>query len=222
MDQVGSQPPALSNIEESWSTRKEVIPKADIVSEAWRRVGAARSKEMRRGYFNVKVDKLGNQSKIWIPDTREEYFSAVEQFDVLLEAESKYEKNLTPVVKTLYVDKRKKILAKKAAAFRRWGWKTYTIKVIKANKNVSLYDKYIKVFDGAVTMPEASQERDVSTGAYAMVWDTDFKGKKYWRSWDYEQNQFVQELILIYDELMRALGILLYNYDYLKKKAKHG
>ena len=57
--------------------------KAEIVRSQCGKVNETRSKEMREGYFNH--DKLGN--KIYVPDTRKEFISAVMRLRNLLSPE---------------------------------------------------------------------------------------------------------------------------------------
>jgi len=64
---------------------KSDFSKAEIVRQQVSRVNEVRSKEMREGYYNF--DRLGN--KVYVPDTRKEFISAIKALRTLLEPEVK-------------------------------------------------------------------------------------------------------------------------------------
>ena len=64
---------------------KSDFSKAEIVRQQIVKVNDIRSKEMKAGYFNW--DKIGN--KVYVPDTRKEFISAVKALRSLLDPEIK-------------------------------------------------------------------------------------------------------------------------------------
>lgn len=95
---------------------KSEFNKPKLVEEAVRNCIEARSKEMKSGYNNYKLDKEGNPiAKVWIPDTRKVFDSHVTALRNLLSPE--IEKDST------FKEKDKEIVEKKKELFERYCYK---------------------------------------------------------------------------------------------------
>jgi hypothetical protein len=98
---------------------KSDFSKAEIARQQASRVNEIRSKEMREGYYNS--DKFGN--RIYIPDTRKEFISAVKALRTLLEPEVRRDK--------IYQRAEQKILGKIKEATNIFGVYEY---IVNGNK----------------------------------------------------------------------------------------
>lgn len=182
-------------------TSKEGLSKEDLVMEAWRDVRNKRAQEMKRGYFNIKLDRQGNAQRIWIPDAREQYTNSVIAFDLLLTADHD----------TDYKTKRKTILAKTETAFKKWGWKLFTIRKIKREGGYQTF-RHLKKYTGVIVMPEQDSK----------VYDVNQKGNRIPIDWNPNLHNYSQELVLIYDELFAEITKLLLRLKYFKKAVRFG
>ena len=181
------------------------ISKADLVTQAWQRAVENRSKEMRKGYFNIKTDKMGNKQRTWIPDAREQYINSVIALDILLTAD--YSSN--------YKEARKNILEKADNSFKKWGWRLYTTKIVKVTERGYETEKHIKVFTGEIVMPEPNQETG-KVSAYGIG----SNGKTASFDWSNNYHQYMQSLVYVYDELLAEISNLLKQVKYFKRTRK--
>lgn len=195
---------AESNIGIGFTSKGE-IPKEELVTEAWRTCIRNRGQEMRRGYFNKKIDARGDVQKIWIPDTRELYINSVIALDILLTADYSEE----------YKKARKLILEKARNSFKKWGWKSYNIKLVKISDGYKR-EKYKKVYTGEVVMPEPNQE------GINLVYGINADGKRIPFDWSNNHHQYMQSLVYVYDELLSKIADLLKKLKYFKKTVKYG
>ena len=177
----------FSGEEMSFSSKKDST-KMDLIVEALRDVRTKRAQEMRKGYYNTKTDRNGNVQKTWIPDTREQYINSVIALDLLLSADHKKE----------YKKAKEEIIKKAEKAFKKWGWKLFTIKKIPIEKSYNNY-KWMKNYTGEIIMPEP----DTS------VVDINPNGKRIKINWANQYHQYMQSLVLIYDELYKTITELL-------------
>lgn len=189
-----------SNIGVGFSS-KEGLSKEDLVMESWRDVRSKRAQEMKRGYFNTKFDRQGNAQRVWIPDAREQYINSVIAFDLLLTAD--YD--------TEYINKRKTILNEIGKAFKRWGWKLFTIEKIKKEGTYGSFI-YKKKYNGDIVMPEQDTK----------VYDINAKGIRVPIDWNSNVHNYSQELVLIYDRLFAEITKLLQRLKYFKKVTRFG
>lgn len=62
----------------------EAFSQSAIVMSAIRKSVEKGSEEMKEGYWNTKIDKLGNPHRIWIPDARKVFIETVESVDMII------------------------------------------------------------------------------------------------------------------------------------------
>jgi len=183
-------------------TAKEGLSKEDIIMEAWRDCRQKRSQEMRRGYYNTKFDARGRALKVWIPDTREQYISAVKSFHLILSGDFDED----------YKKARKEIYEQEEKAFKKYSWKVF--KLLKVpDKDYPNSFKYKKEYTGQIVMPEPEESN---------LWDIDINGKRVNVDWKNNCHQYIQSLVLIYDELFAEIIKLLKRLKYFKSKVRFG
>jgi len=176
---------------------KESKGRRELIINVWERCMQNRSEEMRKGYFNIKKDRAGNESKIWIPDAREKYINSVITFDIGTKSfhDEKYKKAKEEIIK------------KASDCFKRWGYKTFKIQR-KPKEGYYNQFQYYKKMTGEILMPEIGEN-----GAF--IEDISSDGKKYMKDWSVMYHNYMQSLVLIYDEMFEELILLLHRENYL-------
>jgi len=169
----------------------------ELIINAWEKCMQTRSEEMRKGYFNFKKDRMGNESKTWIPDAREKYINSVIAFDI----------GTTSIHDSKYLMAKINIMKDAEKCFNKWGWKTFKIKRTPIPQSYNQY-QYVKEDDGKIIMPEVGDK-----GAF--VEDIEPNGNIYMRDWSAMCHNYMQSLVLIYDELFAELVLLLHRENYL-------
>ena len=172
------------NKDESETIKTNGVPKAQLVTEAWRRCSNARAGEMKKGYYNFKIDKSTGQSqKIWIEDGRKIFKNSVDAFEIVLADD------LDEEYKTAKEELRKK--AEKC--YNYWAYHIFT--VTKTEQPGSGKFLYKKKYTGKVVMPDES----------TVVYDVDSRGQKVPIKWDLEYHNYWEEIVEIYSEIYKEL-----------------
>ena len=167
--------------------KNEGKTKKQLIMEAWNRCNESGAKEMKRGYYNTKFDKMGNPHKVWVEDTRETYINSVTTFD----------DNMADNYDDKYKKKKEEIGEKLKKIFNKYGWKEFKIKK-ESIKDVYNGFIYAKEYTGIIIMPEPSD-------GGIFVNDMNSDGRQIKVDWSNSYHQYMQELILIYRELFREL-----------------
>jgi len=171
--------------------------RTELIINAWEKCMLTRSEEMRKGYFNFKKDRVGNETKTWIPDAREKYINSVIAFDI----------GTTSIHDEKYTNARKEIMKNANECFNHWGWKTFKLLKTPLQNSYNQY-QYTKKYDGKIIMPEIGD-----SGAFVEEVTPD--GKIYMKDWGDMCHNYMQSLVLIYDKLFAELVMLLHRENYL-------
>ena len=199
-----------SNVVTGFSN-KQGLSKDDLIMEAWSDCRKKRSEELRRGFYNTKFDNLGNAWEVWNPDSREIYLNAVRAFEIILTADLDDE----------YKEAIKPLMQEGKDSFNKYGWKEFK-KVKIASNSKDAYGNpisyiYKKEFTGERIMPEQTPR-----GKGCIVYDMDSDGKSVALNWDNNYHQYMQNLVLIYDEFFEQIVLLLKRIKYFKKETRFG
>lgn len=185
---------SMQGLEAEYS-KKSDFSKAYLAYECTKMVFTARAKEMKKGYFNFKYLPDGNELKMWVPDTRREYVSAVKALLILLTPELMNYKDLAKQVAELKL--------KEKAAFDLFA---YREKYFNADNQVE---------ETKITfMPEADTEVIIETGKNQY--------KKILGAWDLKVEHYWNTLVNIYDEIFEQLSVLMHSNNYFKGKIRVG
>jgi hypothetical protein len=175
-------------------SKKSDFSKALLAFNCTDLVFKARAKEMKKGYFNYKYLPDGNELKIWVPDTRREYVSAVKALNILL----------TPELMN-YTELAKKIaeLKKEEDAI----WKLFSYKELYIDNDNNVRET------GVVFMPENDTE---------LIVKNDKGYVKGIGAWDLKIEHYWNKLVEIYDAIFEQLSILMHSCNYFKGKIRVG
>jgi len=175
-------------------SKKSDFSKAMLAMECMKLTFIARAKEMRKGYYNFKYLPDGNELKIWIPDSRKEYVSAVKGLYIILSPELLGQPELLTKIQAI---------RKKESSV----WKHF------AYEEMNIDNDGIIRKTGVVFMPEADTEVLIENkDSYSRVtgaWD--LKIEHYWNS-----------MVELYDEIFEQLSILIHTLNYFKGKIRLG
>jgi len=197
MEEQGFDLEADSNIEVFGSSKVE-FSKPLLVMESLRICIRNRSKEMKKGYTNMKVDKFGNSCREIIPDARKEFISSVKALMGLLSPEIEADKqfpneDLENNLNKIY-DK---------YAYTQISFKTEKDNLGNIKKNY-FYDSTLPKF-----MPESGSNVEI----------IDRKGNIINSNWDSMSESYVDECVDIYDNVFAELNKLISRLGYFKKRA---
>lgn len=174
---------------------KSEFSKPSLVFQAMQKCIQLRSEEMKPGYFNFKFDKEGHAIKIWVPDARQKYIGSVEALRVILNPECNRSKD--------YKNSEQQIADKLSKLFNKYCYKE--IKPQFSNSSIKWIEtghKYIPLIDSSIKRPHPRNDNKV-------MYITGF--------WNNQTNQYLDECIEIYDELLAILNDLIDKLNYFKQ-----
>jgi len=175
---------------------KSPFLKGEVVKDHVNRCLIARSKEMRKGYFNFSVSNSGDELREYIQDTRKSFISCVAGLKSLLYPEilSKDYKNIKDEIISLEKEERK--------LFDKY---CYNEKILINNELKITGDKYI---------PEEDEEIFVKIKS-----NTSSKYDKRKGVWNYKVNLYWNNMVEIYDKVFAILNKLIDELDYFNPEA---
>src|SRR6056297_1856115 len=175
---------------------KSPFLKGEVVKDHVNRCLIARSKEMRKGYFNFSVSNSGDELREYIQDTRKSFISCVAGLKSLLYPEilSKDYKNIKEEIISLEEEERK--------LFDKY---CYHEKILINNELKITGDKYI---------PEEDEEIFVKIKS-----NTSSKYDKRKGVWNYKVNLYWNNMVEIYDKVFAILNKLIDELDYFNPEA---
>lgn len=176
-------------LEDAEYSGKSDFSKAEVVKSQVERCNEIRSKEMKEGYFNY--DKLGN--RIYIPDSRKEWISAVITLKNLLAPE---------------------ILQDKKNIFKEGYF------VTKENK---LTDDYgIEIADGVKVIPLLDEpflsKKIIKTSNFSSSVKRDVMVKGLYNP---NFHRYWNAMVLLYDEIYAKLNMLMHENNYFKQEVAY-
>ena len=163
---------------------------------------------MRAGYINEKFDKLQNVIREFIPDSRKAFISSIKGLKSILSPEAKEDNKFKEVEKKIKKDLEN--------AFNKYSYKQYSFKFV-VNKNDQFKNKIRVPFlpDNSIAfMPELGSTIDILSPNLQKIISK--KG-----GWDLQVNAYVEECILIYDNLFAELNNLVKRTGYFKKRKRN-
>lgn len=163
-----------------------------LASEAVRACRESRAREMKKGFWNTKLDKEGNAIRTWQEDQRRVFINSVIALENLLAAEADkddiYKKfRFGEDGKTGIEEKIKKAFEKFAYSVfvydsKTGGWK-------------KTGDKFIPQIEEELLIPSPNDPKVL----------VNVKG-----GWDFKINAYYDELVSIYDEIFRELNKVIF------------
>lgn len=183
------------NLPDAEYSNKSDFSKAEVVKAQVHKCNEIRSKEMRPGYFNY--DSKGN--RIYVPDARREWVSAVRALAQLLSPEIKRS--------TKCQKEQAKLIEGELKAFDNWAIYPSVVR-----KNHVYFDEKGKKFIPELDYVAPVTQRTSKGGSSTMLSICYVPG--------YFNNQFHgywNELVLLYDEWYGQLNILIDENNYFKQ-----
>ena len=179
---------------------KSDFSKAEIVKIVVQRCCEVRANEMKSGYWNMSVSKIGTPIKEWHADTRKQFISAVDSLRSLLNPEVRRDERFKKIEKQI-MEKCKEIWNKYAYA---------DIRVTQSvdNNNVQSGVSYKKT--GNKYMPDIGASVVMITGLNR------FKVSQ--GGWDNYVNAYWDNLLSLYDNIFASLNDLIDRNNYFKQK----
>jgi len=195
----------LSEIGANFSSGKVEFSKPACVMIALMDCRKKRSVEMKAGFVQERLDRQGNAIRTFIPDARREYIASVDSLKILLAPECKADKN--------FKEEEEKILEKKKKLFEKNAYREYSFKEEEYGEYKNSRYKYYIPKDAQCSMPSlGSSVNLLNRDATGLI---PVKG-----GWDSHTENYLNEMVFIYDEFLSELNILLSNLGYFKKRAK--
>jgi len=184
---------------------KSDFSKAMVVKEAIQKCMEARGKEMRSGYWNIKVMPNGIQ-KEYKEDSRKAFISTVEALRNLLSPEIKRNKPFIEVENKM-VERFEKLKDVYSYQERQ----QVIIKDPKTGMEMPVWKKtglkYIPNVDAVVTVPNSSNPNQANTGPGL---------------WNNHVSAYWDALVIEYDELFASLNELIDSLNYFKQELTYG
>lgn len=153
-----------------------------------------RSKEMKAGYYNIHIDKQGMPSKVWIPDARQEFISAVTALKVIMSPEINEDDQYKEILRR-YKEEEKRI-------FRQYCYHDLEYKRVGG--------KLMMVESGRLFIPEINSSVKVPNKNNPQVCQDVVGG------WDTYINAYWNEMVQLYDLLLASLNKLIHKKNYFK------
>lgn len=176
---------------------KSEFSKPRVVQECVQRCLVERSKEMKAGYFNFKIDQSGIPQKTWVADSREVYNSSVEALKRLLSPEIKGHDKYKKV--------QEEIEKKIRELFEKYSYEELELKL--DDRKQLVYKK-----TGFKYIP--------LKGEKVMVVELNPDGRKIAKSlvggWDRKVDFYLDELVKLNDQLFGAMNELIDSKNYFK------
>ncbi len=184
---------------------KSDFSKAMVVKEAVQKCMESRSKEMRSGYWNIKVLPNGIQ-KEYKEDSRKAFISTVEALRNLLSPEIKRHKSFL-AMENKVVDNFEKLKDLYSYQERQQviGKDPKTGMDMPVWKKTGL--KYMPSVDAVVTVPSSVNPQQANTGPGL---------------WNNHVSAYWDALVIEYDELFASLNELIDSLNYFKQELTYG
>lgn len=182
-----------NDYDESVYSPKSEFKKALLAMEAVRKCIESRGNEMKQGFWNTKIDKMGNPIKTWIEDQRKVYINSVIALESFLSAECLNDEK--------YQDFIKEIKEEIKNVFDKYN---YTIYEMTSDYNWKKTDKKI--------MPQIDEEVLVVVPGNQKTL-TNVKG-----AWNAKVNAYYDELILLYDNVFKELNKVIFRLNDFAEK----
>ncbi|MFW6130498.1 MAG: hypothetical protein ACOC56_04865 [Atribacterota bacterium] len=183
---------------------KSDFSKAAVVREQISLCNSIRSKEMKAGYFNYTEEG----KKIYVPDSRKEWISAVKALLRLLTPEIRH-KDSKKIRKRI-----NSILKEEEELFKKYAY--YPCKKVVDKKTQKIVWKkiensqpYIPEMDEAILASHPEKPRTTQMVRIKGIWND--KVNLYWNG-----------LVGIYDKLFAELNVLIDKKNYFKQKSSYG
>jgi hypothetical protein len=178
---------------------KSEFSKAEVVEQAVIKCVEARGQEMKPGYYNTFIDKLGMIEKVWIADARDKFMSCVDALRGLLSPEIQRDKVYAADEEKIY-NQLKEITAKYE----------YEERTIAVKDDKVVYNKtgrkYIPLIDALVVIERVDQRTRRVIGE-------PLRG-----GWNDYVHAYKDECVFIYDQLFAALNDLVDRLQYFKPR----
>lgn len=195
MDKYKDEEILIEDNEATYNLKSPFL-KGEVVKDHVNRCLIARSKEMKKGYFNFSVSNSGEELKEYIQDTRKAFISSVSALKSLLYPEilsSEYSKIKNQIIEL--EEEEEKIFEKYC----------YKEKILVKNELKETGDKYIPEEDEEIFVKIKSSE-----------------GSKYDKRkgvWNYKVNLYWNKLVDIYDKVFAILNKLVDELDYFNPES---
>jgi len=211
-----NEPKEESNIEE-YSSSKNEFSKSALIMRRLDYCGMARAAEMREGYWNEKLDRDGNIARSYVEDARKNYISSVESLKTLLASEilsdfkNKFKR--TENESNKFVDFLKQFEGRKKKIFDSYAY--HELRYISNGKWKPT---------GRVYMPSPGESLPTSysrgQGSFYNPKPVEIEYIK--GTWDSRVNNYWNEMVILYDELLAELILLIARTGNFKKKLQEG
>lgn len=173
---------------------KSEFSKPKLVYTAMEKCINARGKEMKAGYYNIKLSKEGAPMKIWIEDSRQVFAGTVMAVKTILSPEIKLNPDYRKVIEK-HISKIKEIKNKYV----------YEEKKLVNNDGVMLWIKngmrYIPEIGTKVIMGDVENPENATSTI---------------GGWDNYTNCYWNETVEIYDKILETLNDLINKLNYFK------
>lgn len=179
-------------------SHKAEYKQAILAMEAMKSCREARSKEMKPGFWNNKIDKNGNAIKIWNEDQRKVFINSVIAFEDLMSSELIADEN--------FKEKKEEIDTKIKTIFDKYSYPMYEFD--------SMTQGWKKT--GNKIMPQPDEEILIPSPHNPQVL-INIKG-----GWDFKINAYYDELVPVYDMLLKEIRNVIYRAKDFKKKTVIG
>ncbi|HEA46776.1 MAG TPA: hypothetical protein ENH99_03260 [Candidatus Pacearchaeota archaeon] len=181
--------------DEAEYSSKSDFSKAKIVYEAMQKCIAARGKEMKAGYYNIKLSNDGSPLKMWVEDSRQVFIGTVESLRGLLSPEIKNEEEYKKSITTYYEAKK-------------------TIKAQYVYK-----EKLPENEKGRVLLKESGRNFIPEIGTTVILPDlkNPSLGQNIPGGWDNNINAYWDEMVVLYDYIFAVLNDLINQLNYFKQ-----
>ena len=189
-------PDEEDNITPPWMSGKSGFDKATLANITVADCVKKRAVEMRKGYWNEKLDKNGNVAKEWKEDTRKVYINSVIALKLLLAPEIKEDKKLNV----------SEILEEEQVIYDK-----YIYEEVKLDYD-SLRNLIVKK-TGLKYLPDIGSSVLIQT---MKGWEMIDGG------WDGKANAYIDEVVLVYYKLFEAVNLLTARINYFKRKPRAG
>lgn len=176
-------------LEESVYDSKSEFKKPILAMEAVRACREARAKEMTKGFWNTKLDRLGNAVKFWVNDERKIYINSVIALQKFLSAECETDEKYKEAIEELQ--------PKIKEVFEKYAYVDYDY-----DSKTGGWKKSQRRF-----IPQVDEELLVSSVQNPSLIVNVGGG------WNSKINAYYDELVPIYDQIFEELNKLIYRLN---------
>lgn len=193
-------------LEDADYSRKSDFSKALIVKEQVQRCLTARSKEMKSGYYNYKINK-DQVAQIYVPDSRREFVSAVKALRCALEPETRKKDN------SKYKKVEEELVKAEEDIFKKYAYYPKNKREVLINNPPYKKVVWVPIKDATPYIPEIDTSLPTDDPKHPLSTRTILqKGL-----WNNNVFAYWEELIEIYDELFAELNVLIHLENYFKQ-----